>query len=173
MQTASKTRKQSEIKSAAIFHCTAKKSFTEKCFTIEAGEKFYRVNSDTENDSYIVVYKDEWQCSCQCGIETAHRVTCKHIRAVNSVLKAKFQIGREKQQAEIKASEQQVSTPAPTPVKTEASKPSPEFLERQRFAELCQGNLQRADEMKQAIEARKREEAPLSSARGQGFSLPK
>jgi hypothetical protein len=81
-------RKPAEIQSAAIFRSTARRSFTEKGITITAGEVFYRVNSDTVADSYIVRWNDAslaWECNCPSV------KSCKHCRAIAEVCKERVQ----------------------------------------------------------------------------------
>lgn len=96
--------KKSEITSAAIFHCTAKRDFVEKDAHISKGQQFYRINSDTVEDSYIVHWNKQThrlECTCKCGLEHNHTVECKHLRAAQGNLEARKAMAK-----------QPVSTPA-------------------------------------------------------------
>lgn len=79
-----KTRKQSEITSAAIFRCSDK--VTGECLG-------YAVPSDTTNDTYYVTYDHKahrYCCSCPARTEK-----CKHVRAVLEVVEARREIQKE------------------------------------------------------------------------------
>ena len=94
--TQTATRKQSEIQSAAVYRCTAKKDFVEKGHAFKEGDVFYRVNSDSENTSHIVYWDKFTQrhiCLCKAHTE------CKHIRAAVEVAKARQEIQREAREA--------------------------------------------------------------------------
>lgn len=96
MAIATKTRKRTEIQAATINRGTLKST----------GATYYAVKSDSSEDYHYITWNAEahrWECSCKCGSETDHAVICKHIRAVNDYLKARYQLGAEKQKELTKA----------------------------------------------------------------------
>lgn len=78
-----KTRKSTEIQSAAIYRCTCQ----------ETGEVFYLVASDSQSGTYHMVRFDNarlsWRCDCP-----AHK-PCKHEKAVCEVVNARHRRERE------------------------------------------------------------------------------
>jgi uncharacterized membrane protein len=144
VRKSSKVQKPIEIQSAVIYHCTEKAT----------GQVFYMVKSDTQDGVYYRVdYRHEalqWQCSCKAT------KPCKHEKAVNSVLKAKLEIGKvNKPRREQEAKQAQEQAPTYHKVPANDQELLVQALEEARDAELSHGTLKRASELKAEIEARK------------------
>lgn len=95
MATSTKSQK-TDIQAATINKGTLKSN----------GATFYGVKSDSSDDYHYVTWNaaaHRWECDCKCGIEQNHTVTCKHIRAVNDYLKARYQLGEAAQKELAKA----------------------------------------------------------------------